>query len=230
MQQGAASSAPMPQTPAVIPTSPAFGGRATGGISLNELAGNPEIPRRPGMRAPRNDVCGVCASPLSILKVSYSEQTRHCVSLYDEPFEKLSTSKTEVKFMRGFAVLILAGVAGLCFTVTAPKADAQLTVSIGVAPDCPYGYYDYVPYNCAPTGYYGPEWFNGGAFVGVGPWFNGAEGFRGNVNNRYDPQHGYKGATPRVGDKAEPSKRVDSAHFKGNEERDGRGHKTGGKK
>ena len=41
---------------------------------------------------------------------------------------------------------------------------------------------------------------------------------------------GYKGPAPKVGDRAEESKRVDSAHFKGNEERDGRGHVTGGKK
>jgi hypothetical protein len=29
---------------------------------------------------------------------------------------------------------------------------------------------------------------------------------------------------PQRGERAEPSKRVDSAHFKGNEMRDGRGH------
>jgi hypothetical protein len=45
------------------------------------------------------------------------------------------------------------------------------------------------------------------------------------VNNRYDPQHGYKGAAPRAGDKAAPKR----AAFKGNEERDGRGNTTGGK-
>jgi hypothetical protein len=27
------------------------------------------------------------------------------------------------------------------------------------------------PYNCAPTGYYGPEWLNGDGFIGTGPWF-----------------------------------------------------------
>ena len=31
---------------------------------------------------------------------------------------------------------------------------------------------------------------------------------------------------PNRGEKAEPTKRVDNAHFKGNEERDGRGHVT----
>jgi hypothetical protein len=84
--------------------------------------------------------------------------------------------------------------------------------------------------NCAPTGYYGPEWFNEGAFTGAGPWFHGSDNFRGNVNNRLDPKKGYNGPTPSRGEKAEPSKRVDSAHFQGNEERDGRGNATGGKR
>ena len=48
-------------------------------------------------------------------------------------------------------------------------APAQVSVNIGVAPDCPYGYFDYAPYNCAPYGYYGPDWFVGGAFIGAGP-------------------------------------------------------------
>ena len=32
-------------------------------------------------------------------------------------------------------------------------APAQIGVSIGVAPVCPYGYFDYAPYDCAPYGY-----------------------------------------------------------------------------
>ncbi len=126
--------------------------------------------------------------------------------------------------MRGFSVLVLAAVAGLGFTAATPNANAQVTVDIGVAPECPYGYYDAAPYACAPTGYYGPEWFNAGVFIGAGPWFHGAADFRGNVNNRFHPEHGYKGPTPNRGEKAEPAKRVDSAHFQGNEARDGRGH------
>jgi hypothetical protein len=131
--------------------------------------------------------------------------------------------------MRGFALLMLAAVAGVFFTAAAPAAEAQVSVSVGVAPDCPYGYYDAAPYGCAPAGYYGPEWFNGGAFVGAGPWFHGSDDFRGHVNNRFHPDHGYKGSMPKAGEKADESKRVDAAHFKGNEERDGRGHVTGGK-
>ena len=48
-------------------------------------------------------------------------------------------------------------------------APAQVSVGIGVAPVCPYGYFDYAPYDCAPYGYYGPEWFTGGVFIGAGP-------------------------------------------------------------
>jgi hypothetical protein len=128
--------------------------------------------------------------------------------------------------MRGLKVLMLAAAAGSALAAIVPAAQAQVTVAIGVAPACPYGYYDVVPYNCAPSGYYGPEWFSGEAFIGAGPWFHGASDFRGNVNNSFHPEHGYKGVTPNRGEKADPAKRVDAAHFKGNEERDGRGHAT----
>src|ERR1700679_560999 len=126
--------------------------------------------------------------------------------------------------MRGFTFFVLAAVAGIGFIATTPKAQAQVSVDIGVAPECPYGYYDVAPYNCAPAGYYGPEWFNGGVFIGVGPWFHGPKEFHGYVNNSFHPEHGYKGPLPQRGEKAEPAKRVDAAHFKGNEMRDGRGH------
>ena len=132
--------------------------------------------------------------------------------------------------MRGFTFLVLAAVGGIGLTTTTPKAEAQVSVEVGVAPECPYGYYDVAPYNCAPAGCYGPEWFTGDVFIGVGPWFHGSSDFQGHVNNRLHPAHGYKGPLPKPGEKAEPAKRVNSAHFKGNEVRDGRGHVTGGKK
>jgi hypothetical protein len=128
--------------------------------------------------------------------------------------------------MRGFRFLVIAAVAASCFTAAVPRAEAQVAVSIGVAPECPYGYFEAAPYDCAPAGYYGPEWFTGDVFVGAGPWFHGKTDFRGKVDNSYDPQKGYKGSKPNRGEKAEPTKRVDNAHFKGNEERDGRGHVT----
>jgi hypothetical protein len=96
-------------------------------------------------------------------------------------------------------------------------APAQVSVNIGVAPDCPYGYFDYAPYDCSPYGYYGPDWFAGGAFIGAGPWFHGGHGFYGHVDNRYDPRHGYHGPMPDRGAHA-------FTHFQGNEARDGQGH------
>jgi hypothetical protein len=45
------------------------------------------------------------------------------------------------------------------------------------------------------------------------------------VDNRFHPDHGFKGRLPERGERAEPSNRVDKMpHFKGNEVRDGRGH------
>jgi hypothetical protein len=133
--------------------------------------------------------------------------------------------------MNRLKLLGLVAVAGICLTVAAPKANAQIAVEIGAAPACPYGYYDVAPYDCAPYGYYSEEWFSGGVFVGAGPWFHGSEGFQGHVNNRYHPEHGYTGPRPNRGDKAEPGKRVDKvAKFKGNEVRDGRGHTVGEKR
>jgi hypothetical protein len=126
--------------------------------------------------------------------------------------------------MRGFSFLVFAAVAVIGFTANSPKAQAQVNVEIGVAPACPYGYYDAAPYGCAPAGYYGPEWFNGDGFIGAGPWFHGSATFQGHVDNRLHPDHGYKGPAPKVGEKAEPEKQVKSANFKGNEVRDGRGH------
>ena len=101
----------------------------------------------------------------------------------------------------------------------ASVAPAQVSISIGVAPVCPYGYFDYAPYDCAPYGYYGPDWFTGGGvFIGAGPWFHGpSHGFYGHVDNRYDPHHGYQGPLPERG--AQPFN-----HFQPNEARDGQGH------
>jgi uncharacterized membrane protein YgcG len=96
-------------------------------------------------------------------------------------------------------------------------APAQVSVQIGVEPGCPYGYFDYAPYDCAPYGYYGPDWFTGGVFIGAGPWFHGGHGFYGHVDNRYDPHHGYAGPMPNRGDQP-------FTHFQANEARDGQGH------
>jgi hypothetical protein len=124
-----------------------------------------------------------------------------------------------------YSVAIIA----LVCAAAAPGTQAQIAVSIGEAPSCPYGYYEAAPNNCAPAGYYGPEWFTGGVFVGAGQWFHGPSGFHGKVDNHFDPGKGYKGSMPARGEKAEPSKQMDKEHFKGNEDRDGRGHVNGEK-
>jgi hypothetical protein len=112
-------------------------------------------------------------------------------------------------------LLSFALVMGLLGSVTA--SPAQVAVGIGVAPVCPYGYFDYAPYECAPYGYYGPDWFVGGVFIGAGPWFHGPHGFYGHVDNRYDPRHGYHGPMPERG--SQPF-----THFQANEAHDGQGH------
>jgi hypothetical protein len=128
--------------------------------------------------------------------------------------------------MNTLKFLAVSAVVGICLVAVTPRAEAQIGISIGIAPSCPYGYYDYTPYGCAPYGYYGPEWFHSGVFVGAGPWFHGHSDFRGHVNNSFDPQRGYHGEYPKNGEKAQQQAR-NQAHFKGNEVRDGRGHVSG---
>ena len=118
--------------------------------------------------------------------------------------------------------LFATATAALCLLIPATTAPAQITVTFGAEPSCPYGYYDYAPYNCSPDGYYGSEWFNNGVFIGAGHWFHGPSNFHGDVNNSYDPQHGYKGNTPARGEK--PAHMGAAPSFKGNESRDGQGH------
>jgi hypothetical protein len=130
--------------------------------------------------------------------------------------------------MKGLRHVVLAAAAVACMAAAAPKVNGQVSVSVGMAPDCPYGYYDYAPYSCAPYGYYGPEWFTGGVFIGAGPWYHGTAHFSGHVDNHFDPQHGYKGAFPHRGDHPVPENHVDRMpNFHGNEMRDGHGHAGG---
>jgi len=82
-----------------------------------------------------------------------------------------------MKYLRIFAVFGLV----LCAASFAHAQRVVVGVGIGVPgpaivagpPVCSYGYYPYAPYACAPYGYYGPEWFSGGIFIGAGPWFHG---------------------------------------------------------
>jgi hypothetical protein len=77
--------------------------------------------------------------------------------------------------MRHLRYLVL--LAGLVI----PTAYSQAQVSIGVRigptyglynapPVCEYGFYPDYPFACAPYGYWGPEWFVDGVFIGAGPW------------------------------------------------------------
>ena len=95
-------------------------------------------------------------------------------------------------------------------------------VGIGVPPDCPYGYYEAPPYACAPDGYYGPEWFSGGLFIGAGPWFHGPEHFYGHVDHALDFRRGYHGPMPARGER--PVER--RAPFHGQAMHDPRGHEA----
>ncbi|MFP5204243.1 MAG: hypothetical protein ACLGSH_02680 [Acidobacteriota bacterium] len=100
-----------------------------------------------------------------------------------------------------------------------PARAAQISIGVNIGPEpvCPYGYFEYPPYNCAPYGYYGPDWFPDGAFLGAGPWFHGPRDFYGHVDNRWDPRNGYAGPFPQRGERPFEG-------FRGNEARDGRGH------
>jgi hypothetical protein len=122
--------------------------------------------------------------------------------------------------MKTLKYFALATAFGCLLLAPTFKADAQIGVSIGVAPVCPYGYYEEPPYTCAPDGYYGPEWFTGGVFVGAGPWFHGPKGFHGHVDHALDYRQGYHGPTPGRGEHPAEHR----APFHGQAEHDEHGH------
>jgi len=81
--------------------------------------------------------------------------------------------------------LMLLSVLGISLMAVPAAHAAPVVVGIGIGvapvyvgppPICPYGYFGYYPYACAPYGYYGPEWFSSGVFIGAGPWFHGFYG------------------------------------------------------
>jgi hypothetical protein len=122
--------------------------------------------------------------------------------------------------MRFLKLFSLTAFASGLFLLAGNSASAQVSVNIGVAPVCPYGYYEVPPYNCAPDGYYGPEWFQGGLFIGAGPWFRGPRGFHGHVDHHFDYRHGYHGSYPERG--AHPGDH--RTEFHGREMHDPHGH------
>lgn len=93
---------------------------------------------------------------------------------------------------------LLGGTALFAALAFAPASHAQVVIGIGGPPPvCPYGYYEYPPYSCAPVGFYGPGYFYNGIFLGVGPWANwgyghgwGGHRFIGGGGGRYIPGRG----------------------------------------
>ena len=110
--------------------------------------------------------------------------------------------KSVVPWAQKFAKrsLLLIGATTLFASLAiVPEAGAQVVISVN-PPMCPYGYYDYAPYGCAPGGYYGPGYFYDGIFLGVGPWASwgyshgwGDHRFRGGGGGRYVGRGGYGG-------------------------------------
>ena len=69
--------------------------------------------------------------------------------------------------MRYWKLLALPALIAALLSIPSSAA-AQVSINIGAKPVCPCGYYDVRPYSCAPYGYYGPEWFSDGVFIGAG--------------------------------------------------------------
>src|SRR5580700_5831519 len=99
----------------------------------------------PPQPIPRGHLTGYRHPPDEFSYVTIS-MSRHRVGLSREKQghgAQSAPNDCEVNLMRGITFLLLA--AGIGFTVAAPKAEAQVSVEVGVAPDCPYGYYDTAP-------------------------------------------------------------------------------------
>jgi hypothetical protein len=124
--------------------------------------------------------------------------------------------------MRTLKYFGLLSAAAVLFLATGAKAPAQISVSVGEQPVCPYGYYEVPPYRCAPDGYYGQEWFSGGVFIGAGPWFHGPEHFYGHVDHHFDYRKGYRGPTPERGERPAEHR----AEFHGQAMHDAHGHEA----
>ncbi len=118
--------------------------------------------------------------------------------------------------------LVLLHLCAGLFLLAGSRASAQVSVTIGAPPVCPYGYYEVPPYNCAPDGYYGPEWFQGGVFIGAGPWFHGPEHFYGHVDHHFDYRKGYHGHFPERGERPADHR----LEFRGRAMHDPHGHEA----
>lgn len=79
-----------------------------------------------------------------------------------------------MRYLKYFALVAILAVPAL-------YSQAQVAVGVQIGPSyglynpppvCAYGYYPDYPYNCAPYGYWGPQWFVDGVFIGAGPWYH----------------------------------------------------------
>jgi hypothetical protein len=117
--------------------------------------------------------------------------------------------------------LLLAGTTILLAPLAlVPTASAQVVIGVGINPPvCAYGYYNYRPYGCAPSGFYGPGYFYNGVFLGVGPWANwgyghgwGEHRFSGGGGGRYV---GVRGNAGRAYGNGHAANRAAAAHASG---------------
>lgn len=130
--------------------------------------------------------------------------------------------------MKTIAVAFFAVILGATTATQPAQAQVNIEVNVGPQPVCPYGYFDYAPYHCAPFGYYGPQWFVSGGFVGAGPWFHGPVGFHGYFDRSFDPRFGYRGSLPRRGERANWGRHRGWEHnWHGSEMREERRHDNG---
>src|ERR1700752_1946837 len=95
--------------------------------------------------------------------------------------------RSQMRYLKYFGYVAAVGILALSMSAVA-SAQVRVGVGIGVGPVgvaigappvCAYGYYPYAPYACAPYGYWGPDYFVNGVFIGAGPWFHGFYGDRG---------------------------------------------------
>ena len=86
--------------------------------------------------------------------------------------------------MRGFTFLLLAAVAGIGFTVTTPKAEAQVASKSEQPLNVPMATMTSLLITVLPLAITVRNGLTETCFIGAGPWFHGASEFQGNVNNR----------------------------------------------